>query len=322
MFTLSDLESAHEIVLGRMSATPQYLWPLLSERAGCEVWVKHENHTPIGAFKVRGGFIYMDELAKSGETINGFITATRGNHGQSIPFAARAYDLPVTVIVPEGNSVEKNRAMEAWGANLIVYGHDFQLAREETGRLAQRDSLRMIEPFEVPLVRGVATYALELFKNVLDLDVVYVPIGMGSGICGLITTRDILGLKTEIIGVVSTEADAHARSFEAGRVVETESARTFVDGVATRSPSQEALKIIWKGAARIIRVTDDEVANAMRAYYQDTHNLVEPAGAASYAALMQEKKKMYGKKVGVILTGGNVDTDVFATVLSGETPSV
>jgi threonine dehydratase len=247
-FTLEDLGRAREVVGRDMPATPQYAWPLLAQRAGAEVWVKHENHTPTGAFKVRGGLVYIDELCARPERPAGLITATRGNHGQSIPFAASRAGLSVRVLVPEGNSVEKNLAMQAWGAELIVYGADFDEAKAEAARLAERDGLEFVPPLHPALVRGVATYAYEFLTACNDLHTVYVPIGMGSGICGLIGTRDLLGLETAIVGVVSDNAPSYALSFESGTVVETDTARTFADGVACRQPSSQALEIISRGA--------------------------------------------------------------------------
>lgn len=322
MFTLDELEAAADIVHDVMPPTPQYAWPLLGERAGCEVWVKHENHTPIGAFKLRGGLVYFNELTRSGESVSGIITATRGNHGQSIARASAQFDLPATIFVPHGNSVEKNKAMQAFGAELIEYGVDFDEARVEADRLAKERNLHFVPSFHPWLVRGVATYALELLRAVKDLDTVYVPVGMGSGICGLITTRDLLGLRTKIIGVVAENAPAYAMSFEAGEVRETNSAATFADGMACRVPSPDALEIICKGAERIVKVTEDEIASAMRAYYSDTHNLSEGAGAAPLAALLKERSNMGGKKVGVILSGGNIDAAPFQMVLNSGTPQL
>ncbi len=321
-FSMADLEQAAEVVYGVMPPTPQYAWPILCREIGCEVWLKHENHTPTGAFKVRGGLVYLDELRQQQRLPRGLITATRGNHGQSIPFAARRHGVPVVVVVPEGNSREKNLAMEAWGAELMVHGADFDAARVEASRLADVRGLSFAPSFHPALVRGVATYALELLRGVKDLDVVYVPVGMGSGICGLIRTRDLLGLDTEIVGVVSNGAPAYALSYAAGRVVETEAARTFADGVACRVPSAEALAIIRGGAARLVQVTDDEVAQAMRDLFRATHNVAEGAGAAAFAAVRQEAARLGGKRVAAVLTGGNVDADVFATVLAGRTPEV
>lgn len=322
LFTLTDLERAAEVVYDAMPPTPQYAWPLLCEQAGCEVWVKHENHTPVGAFKVRGGLVYLDALSRLGKLPRGFITATRGNHGQSIPFAARRYGVPVTVAVPECNSVEKNRSMEGWGAQLVVHGADFDESRAEAARLAEAQGLSFVPSFHPALVAGVATYAQELLRAVQDLHTVYVPVGMGSGICALIRTRDLLGLNTEIVGVVSAHAPAYARSVARGAVVETDSARTFADGMACRMPMAEPLDIIRRGAARLVEVTDDEVADAMRLLYRTTHNVAEGAGAAALAALTQEAGHQRGRRVAVILTGGNVDTAVLATVLSGRTPEV
>ena len=311
MSNLNQLERAHEIVGHAVPPTPAHAWPLLSERLGASVVVKHENHTPIGAFKVRGGIIYVDRLKRERPQTAGIISATRGNHGQSLAFAANRYALPVTIYVPHGNSIEKNRAMKAFGANLIEYGEDFQAAREEAERVARRDGLEMVPSFHPDLVLGVATYALELFRAAPDLDALYVPIGQGSGICGCILARDLLGLKTEIVGVQSTDAPSYALSFAAGTVVSTNSSNTLADGMATRVPDADALDIIRKGASHIVQVTDDEVASAIRALWTDTHNLAEGAGAAALAAALQEKPKLRGKRVGLVLSGGNIDFDLF-----------
>ena len=321
IFTLQELERATALVGNVVPPTPQYSWPLLNERTGCNVWVKHENHTPIGAFKIRGGLVYLDELQKRGEPVSGIITATRGNHGQSIARAGAQFSLPVTILVPHGNSVEKNRAMRGFGAELIEYGTDFDEARVEADRLAAERDLHFVPAFHPWLVRGVATYAFELLSALDDLDTVYVPIGMGSGISGLIAVRDLLGRKTKIIGVVADNAPAYDLSFEAGEICETNSAATFADGMACRVPSPEALDIMLKGAERLVRVSEDEIAAAMRAYYEDTHNLVEPAGAAPLAALLKERETMAGRSVGVIASGGNVDAPVFRQVLEGKVPA-
>ena len=309
-----------------MSPTPQYRWPLLRERAGVDVWVKHENHTPTGAFKVRGGLVYMENLHRQNALPSGFITATRGNHGQSIPFAASRYGVPVTVYVPEGNSREKNRAMQAWGAELVVHGSDFDAARIESARVAQERGLTFTPSFHPDLVRGVATYAYELLTGVAGLHTVYVPVGMGSGVCGLVTVRDLLGLDTRIVGVVSTEAPAYARSFEAGKVVQTNDACTFADGVACRLPDPSAVALIREGVERFVEVSDDQVAEAMRILYSDTHNVAEGAGALALAALLADAEsggaeRFAGRPVAAIQTGGNVDAEVLAEVLSGGTPS-
>jgi len=311
MFNLADLERAHAIVGRAVPPTAAYAWPLLAERLGTAVVVKHENHTPIGAFKVRGGLVYVDRLKRERPGTAGIISATRGNHGQSLAFAAARYSLPLTIYVPHGNSTGKNRAMKAFGANLIEYGEDFQAAREEAARHASRDGLEMVPSFHPDLMLGVATYALELLRAAPDLDVLYVPIGQGSGVCGCILARDLLALRTEIVGVQSSEAPSYALSFAAGKVVSTNSSNTLADGMATRVPDADALAIIRKGASRIVLVTDDEVGAAVRAYWSDTHNLAEGAGAASLAAALQEKSKLRGRRVGLILSGGNIDFDLF-----------
>jgi threonine dehydratase len=321
MFTLPDLHAAHDLVLEVMRPTAEIAWPLLAEATGAEVWVKHENHCPTGAFKVRGGLVYVDELMRSRRRPRGLISATRGNHGQSIALAGKRAGLSVTIVVPHGNSVEKNAAMRAYGAKLIEHGADFDEARLEAAQLAETQDLDFVPSFHPALVRGVATYALELFTRVADLDTIYAPIGMGSGICGLIRTRDLLGLETRIVGVVADVAPAIALSFDARRPIPTNRAPTFADGLACRVPLEEALGIILAGAERMIRVTEDEIAEAMRLIYTATHNLAEGAAAATLAALLRERECQRGKKVAVILSGGNVDRDRFAAVLRGQTPS-
>jgi len=322
LFSLADLEAAVELVHASVPATPQFVWPMLAARTGAEVWVKHENHTPIGAFKIRGGLTYMDWLKRPGPKVRGVITATRGNHGQSIALAGRRAGLPVTILVPHGNSVEKNAAMEGFGAELIVHGRDFDEAEEHAAHLARERKLHFVPSFDPLLVKGVATYALELFRAVPDLHTVYAPIGMGSGICGLIATRDLLGLATEIVGVVAEAAPAVALSVAAGHPVPTNSAATFADGMACRDPHPEAVEIIRRGAARVVRVSEDAIADAIRVYYAATHNVAEGAGAAPLAALLAERDRMAGKRVGLVLSGGNIDTDAFCAVLQGRTPVV
>ncbi len=320
MFTLSELEAAAEGVSRHMAPTPQHHWPLLSRRAGCEVFVKHENHSPIGAFKVRGGIVYMDALSRAQAKIDGVITATRGNHGQSVARAATAVGLKSVILVPHGNAQEKNRAMRAFGAELIEYGVDFDEAKDEAFRLAEVRNLHIVPPFDPLLVRGVATAGREMLTALPDLDTVYVPIGMGSGACGMIMARDLIGARTEVVGVVAANAPCVALSLAAGKPVATNTAATFADGMACRVPDPTALELMARGAARIVTVSEDEIAEAMRAYYEDTHNLAEGAGAAAFAALMQERGKMAGKRVGVVLSGGNVDRKVFSEVLAGRTP--
>jgi threonine dehydratase len=322
MFDLDQLERAQDVVATAMPPTPAHAWPLLSQRLGASVVVKHENHTPTGAFKVRGGLTYVDRLKREHPKIAGLISATRGNHGQSLAFAGHRYGVPVTIYVPSGNSVEKNRAMRAFGANLVEHGEDFQEAREEAYRQAGGLGLHMVPSFHADLVLGVATYALELFRKAPDLDVLYVPIGQGSGICGCIMARDLLGLSTEIVGVQSTAAPSYALSFAAGKVVSTNSSDTRADGMATRVPDADALAIIAHGASRIVQVTDDEIAAAIMAYWTDTHNLAEGAGAAPLAAALQEKAKIAGKRVGLILSGGNIDFELFRTWVMPDAVSV
>ncbi len=315
---LKDIEAAAQIVYRHMRPTPEISWPLLNARTGADVIVKHENHTPIGAFKVRGGLNYMTRLKEAEPDCPGVITATRGNHGQSVSRAATAVSLRSVIYVPHGNNSEKNAAMEAFGAELMVHGDDFQESREEAGRVGEKEGLHMIPPFHPDLVAGVGTYALELFQAHPDLDTVYVPVGMGSGICGLISARDGLGLKTKIVGIVADRAPAYALSFEAGEPVNTNDADTFADGVACRSPDPQAVEIINAGADRIVRLAEDEFRAAMRAYFYDTHNIAEGAGAGPLAGLLQEKDKMAGRKVGVILSGGNADKAQFLDAMAGE----
>lgn len=319
--TLPQIEAAAETIYKVLPPTPQYSWPLLCERIGTEVWVKHENHTPIGAFKIRGGLIYFDLLAQERDRTKGVISATRGNHGQSVGLAARRFGIPATIVVPHGNSHEKNAAMRALGVELIEHGEDFQAAYEYAVALAQERDLHMIPSFHPLLVRGVATYALELLRHVPDLDVVYVPIGLGSGVCGMVAARDALRLSTRVVGVVSKHAPAYELSFARRVPVEHPVTTQLADGVACRTPEPEALEIIWRGVERIVAVSDDEVAAAMRALFEDTHNVAEGAGALSLAAVLQERDRLSGKKVAVILSGGNVDREVFTKVLMHQLPS-
>lgn len=325
--SLDDLRRAAQTVHAHMPPTPQIAWPLLEQRLGVKVIVKHENHTPTGAFKVRGGFVYMERYAREerarsfGANVpRGVISATRGNHGQSIALAGRTFGVPVTIVVPHGNSREKNAAMKAYGAELIEAGEDFDAARSVAERTATERGLSMVPSFHMDLVKGVGSYALELFDAHPDLETVYCPIGLGSGICGIISARDALGLKTEVVAVVSDRADAAANSIEHGEIRTTESCRTFADGMATRIPNTDAFAIYAKGVARAVRVTDDEIAEAIRIYHEDTHNMAEGAGAAPLAALIKERARQQGRKCAVILCGGNIDRDWAATILSGGTP--
>lgn len=311
-----DLEQAAALVHAAMPPTPQLSWPLLNQRAGCEVWVKHENHTATGAFKIRGGIVMLDALKRANPKLSGVVSATRGNHGQSLAWSGRRHGVRTVIVVPRGNSRDKNAAMRAWGAELVEHGRDFDEARVHSARLAQEQGLESIGPFHPELVAGVGSYALELFHGVADLDEVYVPIGCGSGICGLIAWRDALGLRTRIVGVVSAAADCYAQSFAARRPVETASANTFADGMAVRVPVPAALEIILAGAARIVRVSDDEVKAAVRHYFADTHNLVEGAGAAPLAALLKDRERR-GSRFAVIASGGNIDREAYLQALAG-----
>jgi threonine dehydratase len=321
IFTIDELEAAAQQVYAHMPATPQFVWPQICEKVGTTVWVKHENHTPIGAFKIRGGITFIDWLKRVHPDVEGIITATRGNHGQSLARAATSAGLRAKLFVPLGNSSEKNAAMRAFGGEVVEYGKDFDEARVRAEHLAQEENLWLVPPYHRELVRGVASYALELFTAVPNLDIVYVPIGCGSGICGTIAARNALGLTTSIVGVVSEAAQAAKRSFEAGRLLDTHSANTFADGIAVRIPVKEAFEIYSANVARIIAVGDDQVAEAMRIYFRDTHNVAEGAGAAALAAALEEREALRGKTVAVILSGGNVDTDVLSAVLRGETPA-
>ncbi len=310
------IEAAAAIVHAAMPPTPTHAWPLLARRTGADVRVKHENHTPTGAFKVRGGLIHLRELTAARPGAAGIVAATRGNHGQSVAFAARAHGLPATIVVPEGNSAEKNAAMRAFGAELVVHGHDFQAALEHARHLAEERRLVMVPSFAETLVAGVASYALELFTTAPDLDTLYVPIGLGSGIAGCIAAREALGLTVKIVGVVAEAAPAYALSFASGEPVSTDSADTMADGLACRVPVAEAVEVINRHAERVVTVSDAEIRAAMRYYFTDTHNVAEDAGAAALAALLQERAAMAGRTVGVVLSGGNVDCDVYRDVLA------
>jgi len=309
MFSLTELEAAHDLVRQAMQPSPALVWPLLCARLSGEVVVKHENHNPTGAFKVRGGLTYLAALQDWNPRAKAIVSATRGNHGQSLAFAARSRGLEAIIFVPHGNSVEKNAAMRAGGARLIEHGSDFQAARAEAERYAIQHGRPMVPSFHRDLVRGVATYSWELLRAHPDLDALYVPIGQGSGVCGAIAARDALGLRTEIVGVQAEGAPAYARSFEVRSLVTTPSADTCADGMATRVPDAEALEIIWKGAARIVLVSEAEIAQAVRAYWTDAHNLAEGAGAAGLAAALKEKGRH--EKIGLVLSGGNIDFDLF-----------
>ena len=321
LISIDELRSARETVAGILPPTPAHVWPLLSKRVGASVVVKHENHNPTGAFKVRGGIVYMDALKREQPDCPGVISATRGNHGQSLALAGARTGIPVTIVVPHGNSSEKNAAMAALGARLIEHGEDFDDAKAHADALAAEQGLTFVPSFDKRLVCGVAGYGAELFEAHDDLDAVYVPIGLGSGICGTIAARDLLGAKAEIIGVQAEGAPAYARSFASGHPVSTNTCHTFADGIATRIPDPGAVAIINAGAARIVTVSDDEIAAAMRHYWTDTHNLAEGAGAAPLAAAIKEQEVNRGRKIGIVLSGGNIDLELFQERVLGAQPA-
>ena len=316
--SLADIEAAAQVVYRSFQATPQYAWPLLQQRLGTEVWLKHENHTPVGAFKIRGGLTYFDQLAQRGALPAEVVGATRGNHGQSVGWAAREHGVRCTIVVPHGNSREKNAAMQALGVHLIEHGQDFQASREHAMRLAAERGAHMVPSFHPHLLRGVSTYWWELFNAVPQLDVVYVPIGQGSGACSAIAAKLALGRSAlKVVGVVSAHATTYADSIQAGHVVEAPVTTQLADGMACRVADAQALAILRPHLHHVVKVTDQQVAHAMHALYTDTHNVAEGAGAASLAAALQERDQLRGQCVGLTLCGGNVDAPVFAQVLQG-----
>lgn len=316
--TLAQIEEAQAIVYRHMPPTPQFTWPLINQRLGLEVWIKHENHTPVGAFKLRGALVYMDWLKQTQPALAGVVAATRGNHGQGVGIAARLLGMKAVIVVPHGNSKEKNTAMRAQGAELVEHGHDFQESLEYARTLAAERGYAMVDSFHERLVMGTSTYALEFFKGAPPLDAVYVPIGLGSSISGISAVRNALGLKTEIVGVVAEKSPSYALSFAQRKIVEAPSTTQIADGLACRLPNPDAMEIIWQNVARIIAVSDAEIVEAMRALYQDTHNLAEGAAAAALAGLEREASTQRGRRVGMVLTGANVDSSVFANVLNGD----
>ena len=313
--TLADIEAAAQVVYRDFAATPQYRWALLSERLGTDCWLKHENHTPVGAFKIRGGLTYFDQLEQRGALPREVVSATRGNHGQSMGWAARRHGVACTIVVPRGNSVEKNAAMRALGVTLVEHGSDFQEAREHAMHIAAERGAHMVPSFHTDLLRGVSTYWWEFLRAVPQLDVVYVPIGQGSGACSAIAAKLALGHGVRVVGVVSSHATTYAASVAAGRVVAAPVTTQLADGMACRVADAAALAIIAPHIDHIVQVSDNEVAAAMRALFTDTHNVAEGAGAAAFAAALQEKDRLAGQTVGVALTGGNVDADIFSQVL-------
>jgi len=313
--SLSQIREAQTVVYRSMPPTPQYSWPLINQRLGTEAWIKHENHTPVGSFKLRGALVYMDWLRQTQPGLAGVVAATRGNHGQGVAMAARLLGLKTVIVVPRGNSREKNRAMVAQGAELLEHGQDFQESLEFASALAAERGFPVVHSFHERLEMGTATYALELFEAVPLFDTIYVPIGLGSSICGVAAARTALGLSTEIVGVVAAASPSCALSFRERRVVEAPSRTAIADGLSCRTPDPQAMEVIWETVARIVEVSDAEIAAAMRAYYQDTHNLAEGAGAAALAGAMQEKQSLAGKRIGIVLSGGNVDREVYLAVL-------
>ena len=320
--TLDEIAEAQKLVYALMSPTPQISWPLLNQKLEASVWVEHENHTPIGAFKARSAVAYAAELFRNANGVKGLISATRGNHGQSVALAGQRFKVPVTIVVPHGNSIEKNAAMRSQGAQLIEVGKDFQESREHAQKLAREQGLHFVPPYHRDIVKGVATYWMELFSAIPDLDTAYVPVGMGSGICAACAVRNGMKLKTKVVGVVSEGAPAYALSFEAGRTIEAPVTTLIADGMACRLPDDEALEVMLKHVDHIVRVSDDEIRHAMRIYFSDTHNVVEGAGAAALAAALKEKSSLRGKRIALIATGGNVDRDAFANVLLEPEPAL
>ena len=314
--TLPDIEAAAEVVYRAFAPTPQYRWATLSQRLGTHCWVKHENHTPVGAFKIRGGLTYFDALKRQGQMPRAVISATRGNHGQSVAWAARAHGVPCTIVVPHGNSAEKNAAMRSLGATLIEHGDDFQASREHAIAMAAETGALMVPSFHAHLLSGVATSWWELLRAVPTLDVVYVPIGLGSGVCSAIGAKLALGHRARVVGVVSSGATTYADSLSAGHVVPAAVSTQLADGMAVRVADADALAILQQHLDHVVVVSDAEVAQAMRTLFVDTHNVAEGAGAAAFAAAWQERERVRGQQVGVTLCGGNVDADVFARVLA------
>lgn len=313
--SLEQMRAAQALIYRHMPPTPQYSWPLLNQRLGCEAWIKHENHTPVGAFKLRGALVYLNQLRETEPQLKGVVAATRGNFGQGVGWAAQIFGLKAAIVVPRGNSPEKNRAMLAQGVELIEHGHDFQASFEFARTLATERGFAFVESFHELLVQGTATYALEFFENTPALDTIYVPIGLGSSICGVAAARAALGLQTEIVGVVAAQSPSYALSFRARTVIEAPANSAVADGLACRRPNANAVDAIVQHVSRIVEVSEEEIMDSMRVYCQDTHNLAEGAGAAALAGALRELEGLQDRRIGVILTGGNVDMDVYARVI-------
>jgi threonine dehydratase len=314
--TLAEIESIADGINAVVPPTPQFSWPLLNARVGCELWVKHENHTAIGSFKIRGALNFINQLVARAPQTRGVVAATRGNFGQAVAFAASRHGLSATIVVPHGNSAEKNRAMLGLGAELIEYGEDFESALVRSEALARERGLHWVPSFHRDLAWGNAVSMLDFLRNTPPLDWIYIPIGLGSGVCGFMAARAALGLPTAIVGVASDQAPAIALSFENRRVTQFPASTRIADGLACTKPNGEAFAFIIQGVTRIVRVTDDETEAAMRAYFSDTHNVADGAAGAALAAILRERREIAGKRIGVVLSGGNVDAATFARVLA------
>jgi threonine dehydratase len=312
---LAEIESIAAEVDAVVPVTPQFSWPLLNSRTGCKLWVKHENHTAIGSFKIRGALNYMNRLLEREPAAKGVVVATRGNFGQAVAFAALRRGLSCAVVVPHGNSVEKNRAMRALGAELIEHGEDFQAAFVHSEELAANRGLHWVPAVHRDLVVGNAGSMLNFLRSVPPLDCVYIPIGMGTGIGAFLFAREALGLPTRIIGVAAERAPAIALSYAARSLIPHAVSTRIADGMACSTPNGEALGLILGGVDGIVRVSDDEIEAAMRAYFADTHNVSEGAAGSSLAAILKDPDGVAGRRIGVVLTGGNVDSATFARVL-------
>lgn len=314
--TLNDVRAARERIAPHIRPTPLMRHPLLEAESGIELWVKHENHNPTGAFKVRGGLNVIGSL-DTDERSRGVVTASTGNHGQSIAMACRMHGVACTVFVPEGNNPDKNAAMRAYGAALEEVGRDFDEAREACETRATETGARYVHSANEPLLlAGVGTYALEIFETLVDIDTVFVPIGGGSGACGLITVRNGTGLKTRIVGVGAANADAVYRSWHGPERVVGTSAATFADGVATRVTFDLTFGLLKSHLDDFCVLTEAELAEGVRIALRTTHNLAEGAGAAAIAAAVKHRAKFQGRRVVAVMSGGNIDTSTLRRILN------
>ncbi len=316
--SLKEIVRARAVIYRYLRPTPLIHYQPLSEITGFQTYIKHENHNPTGAFKVRGGLNLIASLPQE-EKERGVITATRGNHGQSIAMASRIFGVPCTLLVPHGNNPEKNRAMRGFGAELVEYGRDFDEARQRAEEIREEKGLRYIHPANEPrLINGVGTYSLEIFEDLPDVDAIIVPIGGGSGACGAITIARALNPNTRVIGVQAERAPSVYLSWKEGRIIETESADTFADGLATRVPFEMTFNIIREGISDIVTVSEEEMKSSVRLLLETTHNLAEGAGAAPLAAALKLRDRLRGKKVVIILSGGNIDLATLRWALMDE----